>query len=163
MKVEQVFRLAACAALSGIATLSIADERIIYKSTLSDGRIIYSDEPVPKASRKEKISIERHPPNAQDAEAAQKALSMSRAQLLENAAARSARLKQLDKQVDDAYSELKSAESALQQGQEVQEGERQGRRLTPSYFQRRQALANAVQKARRRLDGLLNERASLQY
>ena len=154
--------VAAVAGLLGAAFVARADERILYKSVLPGGRVVYSDAPAPNAKRSEKISVERHPPNPQDAEAAQRALTMTRAQLLRDSATRAARLKQIDNQVDETYSELKRAEAAMEQGQEIQEGDRQGRRLLPAYSQRRQALAGAVQRARQRLDKLLAERGALQ-
>lgn len=164
---SRLARMALCAAtfsgLLGAAFAVRADERILYKSVLPDGRVVYADAPAPNAKRTEKIAVERHPPNPEDAAAAQRALTMTREQLLRDSATRAARLKQIDNQVDETYSELKRAQAAVEQGKEIQEGDRQGRRLLPAYFQRRQALAGAVQQARQRLDRLLAERRALQY
>ncbi len=139
-----------------------AEVRTLYRSVLPDGRVVYGDEPAPSAQRSQKIIVEPHPPNPQQAEAALRALSLTRAQLLRDAAARDARLKQIDNDIAEAYPALKEAEARRSQGQEMQEGDRQGRRLTSSYVERQRMLRIAEQQARQRLDRLLSERAALQ-
>ena len=84
-----------------------AEERILYKSIMPNGQVVYSDEPEAKAKRSYAISVEPHPADPQQAEAAQRALAMTREQLLKDAAARSLRLKDLDNQITSAYEELR--------------------------------------------------------
>lgn len=135
----------------------------MYRSVLPNGRVVYGDAPAPTARRSEAITVERHPPNAQDAEAAGRALALSRQQLMRDADARAARIRQLDNQVGDTYDELQRAQVLREQGREVQEGDRQGRRWSARYAQRQQSLDAAVQQVQRRLDKLVGERAALQY
>ena len=139
-----------------------AEVRTLYRSVLPDGRVVFGDEPAPSAQRSRKITVEPHPPNPQQAEAALRALSLTRAQLLRDAAARDARLKQIDNDIADAYLALKDAEARRSRGQEVQEGDKQGRRLTSSFVERQRVLRISEQQARQRLDRLLSERGVLQ-
>lgn len=165
MKMEFRFRntrrLLVAACVAGAAVIGMADERILYKSVLPSGAVVYGDAPVANARRVDRIAVERHPPNPKDAEAAQRALAMTRSQLLRDTDAREARVRQLGKQIEQSYESLKEAELKLEQGREVQEGDRQGRRLLPLYYQRREALAGAVRQERQRLDRLVGERAAL--
>lgn len=145
----------------GGAFTSMADERIL--SILPNGQVVYGDEPEPQAKRSSAISVERHPPNPQEAEAAQRALAMTRAQLLRDAAARAVRLKQLDNQIGDVYDEFQNLRSKQRAGREVGEGDRQGRRFSHQYAQRQHALLLAAAQAQQRLDNLVTERTALGY
>ena len=147
----------------GGAFTSMADERILYKSILPNGQVVYGDEPEPQAKRSIAISVERHPPSPQEAEAAQRALAMTRAQLLRDAAARAVRLKQLDNQIGDVYDEFQNLRSKQRAGREVGEGDRQGRRFSHQYAQRQHALLLAAAQAQQRLDNLVTERTALGY
>jgi len=157
----------ACAALIATSLLaalpSVAEERTFYKSVLPNGEVVYSDAPAPNAQRSTAVSVEPHPPNAQDARTAQQALAASRQRLLRDASERAARIRQLDKLIGDASGELEGAELRREQGRVQQPGDRQGRRLSASYFQRQQALDGATRQVKQRLDQLLSERAALQY
>lgn len=126
-----------------------AEERILFKSVLPNGRVVYSDAPAPNAKRTEEITIEPH--------------ALTREQLLRDAAARTARLRQLDNQIADTYNEHKEAQSRREAGRDVQESDKQGRRLLATYFDRQRVLEGAVQQTRQRLDLLLSERSALQY
>lgn len=156
----------ACAALVAasllVALSSVAAERTLYKSVLPSGEVVYSDAPAPNAKRATAISVEPHPPNAQETKAAQQALASWRQQLLRDADKRAARVRQLDKLIDDASGELEGAELRREQGRVLQPGDRQGRRLSAGYSQRQQALDGATWKARQRLDDLVRQRAALQ-
>ena len=158
-----VVRAAIAAAGLAVAFAALAEQRILYRSVLPDGRVVYGDAPAANARRTEQIVVEPHPPNPQETEAALRALALTRAQLLRDAAARKARLGQLDNQVAETYDELREAESRREAGREVGEGDRQGRRLADAYFVRQRAVEGAVQQARLRLDRLLRERAALRY
>lgn len=144
------------------AFAAAADERTLYKSVLRNGRIVYGDEPAANARSTEQIKVERHAADPQEAEAAQRALGLTRAQLLRDAAARAARLKQLDNAVLGAYADLMDADARRVQGRDIQEGDRRGRRLLAPYGQRQRDLQAESDQKRRRLEALLRERAALQ-
>lgn len=145
------------------AAIVAADERVVYRSVMPDGRIVYADGPQVNAKRTQRLTIERHALNPQQEQASQRALALSRAQLLRDADARVARLQQLDNAAIDAYEALREAQAQLASGREPVEGERQGRRLLPTYWQRQQQLQASVRLAQARLDSTLSQRASLQY
>lgn len=140
-----------------------AEERILYKSIMPNGQVVYSDEPEAKAKRSYAISVEPHPADPQQAEAAQRALAMTREQLLKDAAARSLRLKDLDNQIASAYEELRGRRSDQEAGRQVVEGDRQGRRFSSQYGRRQRSLASETEQAQRKLDKLIKERDALRY
>lgn len=144
-----------------VAFATFAEERILYRSVLPNGRIVYGDVPAENARRTEEIVVEPHPPNAQETEAGLRALALTRDQLLRDSTARIARLGQLENEVIDTYNELKEAQSRREAGREVREGDRQGRRLLAAYSLRQRALEDAVQQAQLRLDLLMRERTAL--
>ena len=150
--------------VAGLASAfgAAADERTLYKSVLRNGRVVYGDAPTANARSTEQITVERHASDPQEAEAAQRALGLTREQLLRDAAARAARLKQLDNEIADAYGGLKDADTRRAQGRQVQAGDRQGRRLLASYLQRQRDLEGAAEQKRQQLEKLLQERAALQ-
>lgn len=142
---------------------AVAGERILYKSVLPDGRVQYADEPIGGAKAVEKIRVEPHPANEKDAQAARRALALSRAQLLRDIDARNARLAELEHLIDRQYVRLQDVQVQREQGAAVGEGDRQGRRMTPRYGERQRQLAAAVQQETMRLDALLRERSQLQF
>lgn len=139
-----------------------AEERILYRSVLPSGQIIYGDAPVPRAKSNEAVSVEPHPPDQQAAETAQRALGLTRAQLLRDADARAARTRQLDNEIAEVASRLRVAELARERAREIQEGDRQGRWLLASYVQRQTSLQVEVDRLSRQLDRLVRERRVLQ-
>lgn len=145
-----------------VALPAFAGTTTLYKSVLPNGRVVYSDEPVPKAKRSQKITVDPSPASPQQTADALRALSLTRAQLLRDASAKDARLKQLDNEITDAYSRLKDASATRLQGREIREGDRQSRRLLTPYFERQRKLELEEQQARERLDRLITERAVLQ-
>lgn len=154
----QAVAVAGCA----IAFASGAEEQSFYKSVLPNGRVVYGDAPAAGAKRADKITVRTDTSTSDiDAAAAQRALHLSRQQLLRDAAARTARLAQLETGIASAYNELKAAQEARESGRVVQEGDRQGRRFNASYWERQRTLEAGVLEARRRLDKLLAERTAL--
>lgn len=146
-----------------IALGSFAAEQTFYKSVLSNGHIVYGDAPVTGARRAEKITVRTDMSSSEvDAATSQRALEMTRQQLLRDAAARTARLAQLESEIAAAYNEVKNSEEARETGRAVQEGDRQGRRLLVPYWERQRSLEVAARQARQRLDKLLAERTALQ-
>lgn len=146
-----------------VALTATAGERVLYKSVLPDGRVVYGDAPASAATRSDRIAVEVHPASTQDSDAALRSLALTRQQLLRDSAARTARLRQLDNQIIDTYSQLKAAEVQREQGREVQDGDRQGRRISAGYSERQRRLERAVSQLRQRLDVSLGERSALQY
>lgn len=76
--------------------------------------------------------IERRAADPQQEEAAQRALALTRAQILRDADARAARLRQLDNEASDVYERVRQVQEQREAGKSEMEGERQGRRLLPS-------------------------------
>jgi hypothetical protein len=154
----------AAAAVFGLtaAFLAVADQQTLYKSVLPSGEVVYADSPQPGAKRTEKLSVEPHPTDPQATQAAQRNLTTMREQLLRDADARSAREQQLDRDIASVSGQLRDAQVRQEQGREVQEGDRQGRRLVAPFWQRQQMLDNEVQHAQEALNALYRERAALQ-
>ena len=144
------------------ATSACAEERILYRSVLAGDRVVYSDAPIAGARSSRRIIVEPHPADERQALAAQHALALTRARLLKDFEARTARLQQLDNEIASAYERLGQARLQQERGRGVRDGERQGRRLTPPYWQRQRALENAVTQHTRQLDALVPEPAPLQ-
>lgn len=160
---QQAARFAALVLLCAAATATLADERTVYRSELRDGRVVYGDAPVPGARQSLRIQIERHAGNPQQEEAAQRALTLSRQQILRDADARSARLRQLDNEASDSYEAVRKAQQELESGSTVREGDRQGRRLLPSYWDRQRRLQLQLRAEQQRLESILEQRSALQY
>jgi hypothetical protein len=130
--------------------LQPAAAQVLYKSTLPDGRIVYSDKPAPDAVKVEetrpdisKRGIGGTSPREQEA-------------LKEMERSRQQREAGGDK-VRAAEEALRNAEAARAAGKEPLAGERSGTaggasRLGESYFDRQRKLEEAVEKARRELD-----------
>ncbi len=141
----------------------MGSERVLYKSVLPGGRVVYGDAPASAATRTDRIAVEIHSANPQDSDAAQRALVLTRQQLLHDSAARLDRLRQLDNQIIATYTELNRAQVQREQGREVQDGDRQGRRISSRYLERQRGLERAALQVRQRLDALVLERTALQY
>jgi hypothetical protein len=139
--------MAACASPAGAQT--------IYKYLRADGRVIYSDKPVPGATLQEEFE----PPPPPDPAAVARALKDNEAgtKALERAAALRARL------LDQAWEELKlwsrrleEARSNLEAGREPREGERTGTfggraRMNDSYWKRQWENESALREAEARI------------
>ncbi|EWS56565.1 hypothetical protein X551_00559 [Methylibium sp. T29] len=157
----RLLRRVLAAAGLGWALAATPAERTLYKSVLTDGRVVYGDAPDPRARSNQKISVEVHPPDAAETEAALRALAMTRQQLLRDAEARAARLRQIERQIVAAYADLQAAEAERESGVAVQQGDRQGRRFSAAYLQRQRTLEASALQLRRSLDALLRERSAL--
>lgn len=144
------------------ASSAAAEERILYRSVLPGGQVIYGDAPALRAKSTLAIAVEPHPPDPGQAEAAQRALELTRAQLLRDAAARAARIRQLDTEIAGAYEQLRAAKAARERARDIQEGDRQGRWLLAPYGQRQRSSQVEVERWGRQLDKLVRERRALQ-
>ncbi|MBO1010929.1 MULTISPECIES: DUF4124 domain-containing protein [Acidovorax] len=143
------------------ASLAHATEQILYKSVLPDGTVSYSDKPIP-GTRAEPLAVEPHPANPKAAQAAEISAVKRREQMLRDFDARAARAAELDQHIPVAASVAEQARELARRGAAVQEGDRQGRRLTSEYFRRQQLLQTAQAQAEVRLDALVQQRAALQ-
>jgi|GEM_PF-848762 len=158
---QRLLRSVLAVAGLGLALAATPAERTLYKSVLPNGRVVYGDAPDPQARRHEKISVEDHPPDTAQTEAGLRALALTRQQLRRDAEARAARLRQIERQIVAVYADLQAAEGERERGIAVQEGDRQGRRLSSAYLQRQATLEAAALRLRRSLDALLRERSAL--
>lgn len=127
--------------------------QVIYKSTMPDGRVIYSDAPVPGALKSEASNVPKSPGVTPVAPPAQEQPEEAEARRLERQYA----IEAAHAELDNAEKALAEAQAARQAGREPLEGERQGtagggNRLTETYFKRQQALETAVQQAQQRVD-----------
>ena len=144
-------RLVSMAIAASFCTLlQPAAAQTLYKSTMPDGRVLYSDKPAPGAAKVEPIQPDtskgglggtttRQPETLQD---------MEKARMQREAG---------QDKVQKATQALKNAEAARDIGKEPREGERIGTaggasRLTDSYLERQRGLEEAVERARRKLD-----------
>jgi hypothetical protein len=132
-----------------------AAAQAVYKYTDREGRVVYTDDPKAAGGRarrvEESISITPAPPPV-DA-AAEKVTGQGD----QRAAA-------LDRAVEDiaaATNDLRLAQERRDLGIEPREGERQGRRYRPEYWQRQQALQRDVDAARQRLESANARRNAL--
>jgi hypothetical protein len=124
----------------------------IYKSTMPDGRVIYSTEPVRGAKR-----VETMKPPAENTGV--RPVAPQDAQKLEQQGMQRERREARQDEMQQAEKALREAETAQATGKEPLPGERQGTagggsRLTDDYWGRQKALEASVVEARKRLDEL---------
>lgn len=146
------FRLPALM-LAAFTTLAIA-QNPVYKYKDAHGNPVYTDSP-PADIPAERMQVPTQPTKSSGA------LSESEKQLLQAADRRVAELNRANEDIVSSFNALRAAEARRDQGIEPQEGERQGRRLRPEYWDRRQALESDVVTARARLDDAIARRNAL--
>jgi hypothetical protein len=128
-----------------------AAAQTMYKSTMPDGKVLYSAQPEPGAKKVEKMAPNTQNSGIQLSTPDQKRdLDHRESQRQEEASRRQAELDQLK----DA---LTKAEAARDAGKEPQEGDfignaRGGMRLNEEYLERQKTLEANVQDARKRLE-----------
>ena len=147
--------LAVIALLAAAACLPPAGAQSIYKYAYPDGRVIYSNKPVPGAKLLEEIEP---PPPPDPANAArQKKDNAASGKNLEKAADR--RAQSLDQAWDDLKlwtRKLEEAKANLEAGREPREGERTGTaggkaRMNDAYWRRQKENELAVEQAEARV------------
>jgi len=137
------------------ATGDIALAQGVYKYTDKDGHTVYTDNPKAGGGTAQPVegsTVSVTPPAM---------TSEDTRRLLEQARQRDAAL---DRAVDDiaiAHAALRKAEARQQDGVEPIEGERQGRRFRPEYWQRQQSLQRDVDIARAQLNDAIDRRNAL--
>jgi hypothetical protein len=141
--------LSACFAI-GALVAQPATAQVLYKSTMPDGRVIYSDKPDPEAVKVE----ETRPDISKRGIGGTTSREQEALKDLETA-----RLKREGggEVVRAAEKALKDAEAARAAGKEPLPGERVGTaggasRLNEAYYDRQRKLEEAVENARRALD-----------
>ena len=121
----------------------------LFKSTMPDGKIVYSEKPVPGAKRVDTIE----PPPAKTGTTTITPEEQARVKSPPGPAPQQAAA------VEDARGALKKAEAAREAGKEPMAGERIGTaggasRLNDAYFERQKSLELAVEAARKRVQEL---------
>jgi hypothetical protein len=143
------------AALAAVVAAAAAAQGV-YKYTDRNGQVVYTDDPNAGGGTaqpvEDKTSIVTVPAPA-NGEAARK--------LLEQADKRAAALDRATSDIAAAQIALNEALARQEAGVEPVEGERQGRRYRPEYWQRQQKLQNDVARSRARLEEALARRNAL--
>jgi hypothetical protein len=127
-----------------------AAAQTMYKSTMPDGKVLYSTQPEPGAKKVEKMAPNTQNSGIQLSTPDQKRdLDHRESQRQEEVSRRQAEIEQLE----DA---LAKAEAARDAGKEAREGDfigtASGMRLTEEYLERQKTLEANVQAARKRLE-----------
>jgi len=127
-----------------------ATAQTMYKSTMPDGKVLYSTQPEPGAKKVEKMAPGTQNSGIQLSTPDQKRdLDRRESQRQEEASRRQAELDQLKEA-------LTKAEAARDAAKEPQEGDfigtARGMRLTEEYLERQKTLEANVQEARKRLE-----------
>ena len=145
-----ILRAAVLIALASWAGSSSA--QTVYKSTMPDGRVIYSTEPVRGAKRVETLK-----PPAESTGV--NPVAPTDAQKLEQHERQRSNREARQDELQQAEKALRDAEAAQAAGKEPLPGERSGTagggsRLSDEYWGRQKSLEAAVTEARKRLDEL---------
>src|SRR5262245_3407468 len=164
----RILTILACGTLAFAATASAQN---IYRYVFPDGRVVYSDSPVPGAKLQGTVAPAPPPPMSPPASAAERSGSPSGASKGEGSAApddRVARLAAADRKVQDATRALEDARARLAAGQEPLPGERTGTaggtsRLNDDYWARQQSLKDAVAAAQANLDRAIAARNAVRF
>jgi len=144
-------------AIALLALAPAAGAQGVYKYTDPAGRVTYTDDPKAGGGAARQVDI----PASPGASAPAAGLSDSDRQLLEQAKRRAAGLDRAVEDIVAAHTELRAAEARREQGIEPIEGERQGRRYRPEYWQRQQGLQRAIEVARAKLNDAIERRNAL--
>lgn len=156
MRPIRLFWPAALAAAALALAAAGAFAQKAYRYVYPDGRIVYSDRPVPGARLQGEVAPPP-PPTAPGAGAAEASGAPRKPAADEPVASRSQRLAQADDEVRAAEAALNDARLQLTAGREPLPGERTGTagggsRLNEAYEARQAANERAVAEAQARLD-----------
>lgn len=150
-------------ALLAALLAATASAQTAFRYVTPEGRVIYSDQPVPGARLEATIAP---PAPVSPAPAGAPRLSESEEALLRDSDRRFRRLNELTDQIQIASRDFGAANAALQAGVEPLEGERIGTyagraRLNDAYWGRQEANQRAVAETQARLDRAVQERNGL--
>jgi hypothetical protein len=142
----------------------------IYRYVFPDGRVVYSDSPVPGAKLQGTVAPPP-PPMSSPSGGAERPAAPSGASKDQGGAApddRVARFAAADRDVQDATRALEDARARLAAGQEPLPGERTGTaggtsRLNEEYWTRQQWLKDAVAAAQANLDRAIAARNAVRF
>jgi len=140
-------------AIAGAASAATAQE--VYKYTTPGGNTVYTDDPAAAGKGGQKVDLPPAPPSAGSPPAA---LSDADRKLAAQADQRMAALDRASADIVAAHEALRTAEARRAEGIE---GDRQGRRYRPEYWERQRALEQAVASAKARLNDALARRNAL--
>ena len=163
----RILTILACGTLAFAATASAQN---IYRYVFPDGRVVYSDSPVPGAKLQGTVTPPP-PPMSPPPGAAERSGPPSSASKAQGGAAPDdaiARLAAADRNVQDATRALDEARARLAAGQEPLPGERTGTaggtsRLNDDYWARQQSLKDAVAAAQANLDRAIAARNAARF
>ena len=144
-------------AITLLALASAAGAQGVYKYTDPSGRVIYTDDPSAGGGAARPVEIQVPAGGATPAAG----LSDSDRQLLEQAKRRAAGLDRAVADIVAAHAELRDAMARREQGVEPIEGERQGRRYRPEYWERQRANQRAVEVAQAKMNDAIERRNAL--
>ena len=141
------------AAIAVLTPMAIAQG--VYKYVDQDGRTVYTDDPAADRGTAQRIE-----PPAQPSKTPMPVMRLSETEkkTLEQVNRRSAALDRAVQDMVTAHNDLRAAEARRELGLEPIEGERQGRRYRPEYWQRQQALQSDIDYARAKLSDAIDRR-----
>lgn len=148
-------------ALALAAAAAQGADRVVYKSVLPSGAVVYGDAPIPGARSVEPIVA---PPPAPAPAAAK---LPARSPLAEAADARWRALETTGEDISRAYRRLEAAKAAQEEGRTAGPGDISGtvyggrRRFSAAYVERQRALAAEVGAAQAELDAAIARRNAL--
>lgn len=148
-------------ALALAAAATQGADRIVYKSVLPSGAVVYGDAPIPGARSVEQIVA---PPPAPAPAAAK---PEARSPLAEAADARWRALETSGEDIARAYRRLEAAKAAQEEGRAAGPGDISGtvyggrRRFSAAYVERQRTLAAEVGAAQAELDAAIARRNAL--
>ena len=163
----RILTILACGTLAFTAAAAAQN---IYRYVFPDGRVVYSDSPVPGAKLQGTVAPPP-PPMSPPSSPAERPGSPSGASKDQGSAApddRVARLAAADRNVQEATRALEDARARLAVGQEPLPGERTGTaggmsRLNDEYWARQQSLKDAVAAAQANLDRAVAARNAVRF
>ena len=148
-------------ALALAAAAAQGADRLVYKSVLPSGAVVYGDAPIPGARSVEQMVA---PPPAPAPAAAKPA---ARSPLAEAADARWRALESTGEDISRAHRRLEAAKAAQEEGRAAGPGDISGtvyggrRRFSAAYVERQRALAAEVGTAQAELDAAIARRNAL--
>jgi hypothetical protein len=129
----------------------------VYKYTDPSGRVIYTDDPTAGSGAARPVEIQAAPGGTIPAAG----MSDADRQLLEQAKRRAADLDRAIADIVAAHAELRDAQARREQGIEPLDGERQGRRYRPEYWERQRVNQRAIDVAQAKINDAIERRNAL--
>ncbi|MBN9409199.1 MAG: hypothetical protein J0H69_08625 [Burkholderiales bacterium] len=140
---------------------ALADTDTVVRSRMPDGTTAYGDGPQAGAVSTQQLEIESHPADPAAAARAVREVELARQRMAAQIAQHEAQGEALDARLCVALEQLQQARTRRTQGQDIREGDRQGRRLTPEYRNRLAGLDEQVRSAEDEVARLRRQRAAL--